>query len=170
MNDNSSYVFNNNDFEILLNKPDVDAIVINNQEINSADLDIINQQGNIKMINFNYCNLTNDIYFKAPIEQLIVANSSVDFSLIDSENSLKELEIVNDEEDDVEVDIDDLLKFENIEILRIYNSRIINAVNINKFCNLKELFLDGSLVDVEDFPNILNKSINLTYNEIYFFD
>ena len=146
-------------------------IVINHKVVTASDIDRINKQGNIEIINFNFCTISGDnISFAPPLYQLIFAYSLVDYNSINGLDGLKELEIVNDEEDEIEVDIKDLLKFPNIETLRIYNSKIINAKEITKFTNLKELYLDGSTVDVEDFAKMLNESVKLSHNDVYLFD
>ena len=173
MNDNKSIIFNSNDnnYNILIDKPEIESIVINNQEISSNDIDIINQQKHIKIINFNFCTIIgSNIKFSTQLNHLIFAYTSIDFSIINYLDNLKELEIVNDEEDKIEIDIKDLLKFENLKTLRIYNSRIKNAKKINKFQNLNELFLDGSLVDTKYFSEVLNKTIKLSYKNKYLFD
>ena len=146
-------------------------IVINHQVVTASDIDRINSQGNVKIIDFNFCTIAgNDIKFASPLNQLIFAYSLVDFNSVYGFDGLKELEIINDEEDEIEIDIKELLKFPNIEILRIYNSKIINSAEINKFANLKELYLDGSTVDVENFAKTLNKSVKLSHNDVYLFD
>ncbi len=171
MGDNRSFVFNNNDFGILLSKPEIREIIINNLEVTSDDLNVINRHGKIEIINFNFCNIVDDnISFVAPLNQLILAYTTVDLNSINGLYSLKELEIVNDEEDEVEIDINELLKFKNLETLRIYNSKVINAKELNSFQNLKELYLDGSIVDEKDLASILGDSISISHNEEYLFN
>ncbi|MBR6252995.1 MAG: hypothetical protein IKR04_04060 [Clostridia bacterium] len=171
MGDNRSFVFNNNDFSTLLNKPEIREIIINNLEVTSDDLNVINRHGKIEIINFNFCNIVDDnISFVAPLNQLILAYTTVDLNAINGLYSLKELEIVNDEEDEVEIDINELLKFKNLETLRIYNSKVINAKELNSFQNLKELYLDGSIVDEKDLASILGDNISISHNEEYLFN
>ena len=173
ISDSTSIVFNSNykDYNILNTKPEIKSIVINNQKMNANDLDIISKQQNVKMIDFNFCSFAcNDIKFSTHLNHLIFAYTGIDFRLINHLEHLNELEIVNDEEDKIEIDIKDLLKFNNLKTLRIYNSRIKNAKEINKFQNLNELFLDGSMVDMKNLTEILNKTIKISYKNNYLFD
>lgn len=146
-------------------------IVINHQVVTTSDIDRINGQGNIEIIDFNFCTISgDDIKFAPPLRQLIFAYTLVDFNSINGLDGLKELEIVNDEEDEIKVDIKDLLKFPNIETLRIYNSIVVSSAEISKFAHLKELYLDGSTVDAEDFLEMLSKDIKVSHNDVYLFD
>lgn len=159
------------DYNILFDLPELRSIIINKKEINASDIEIISQQKNVEMLNFNFCNITsNNINFPIQLKHIIFAYTSLELSSINNLDNLRELEIVNDEEDRVEVDIKDILKFQNLSTLRIYNSRIKNAKEINKFKNLKEIFLDGSLVDTKDFSKELNRTIKLSYKSEYIFD
>ena len=165
----STIILNDKNYNILFNKPYIDTIIINNQRINSKDIDLINQQKNIRTINFNFCSI-DSVAFSPQLTHLIFAYSSIDFSLLNALENLLELEIVNDEEDEIEINTNDLLKFKNLEIIRIYNSRIRNAEKFNNFRNLKELYLDGSLVDTKHFFQKINKSIKISYRNTYMFD
>ena len=160
------YIFDN-----LIGNTELKSLALNFYEINDDILSVINQLTNLETITFNFCTFKSEnIKLENHLKQIILTYTNIDFKIFNYKDNLTELEILNDEEDNIEVDIKDLLEFKNIEVLRIYNSRVKNSADINKFKHLKKLFLDGSLVDEKRFMEIINSQLNFKYRREYLFD
>ncbi len=158
-------------FDNLIGKNQLKSLALNFYDIDENILSVINQLDNLETITLNFCTVKSDnIKLKNHFKQIILSYTNIDLKIFNMKEDLLELEILNDEDDNIEVDIRDVLEFKNIEVLRIYNSKIKNSADINKLENLKKLFLDGSLVDTKNFSEILNKQLEFIYKRKYLFD
>ena len=161
----------NTDFDVLKQNLDINNLTIDNKKIGINEIDTINSLNNLDEISFNFCEINaEEISLPNTLKYLTFSFCNVDFKCNNNLNELEELEIIEDEEDKVIIDINDLLQFKNLKVLRIYNCNIKNSTNINKFERLEKIYLDGSLVDTEDFSDILNKNIKLFYKRNYLYD
>ena len=147
------------------------SLALNHYDIDNRIINVINNLKTLETIAFNFCTVkANNVTIHNNFKHIILSYTDIKFELFNCPKNLLELEILNDDEDDFEIDIKDLLKFEKLKVLRIYNSKVKNSVDINKFNDLKELFLDGSLVDAKNFCKTLNKKIKFNYKNEYLFD
>ena len=58
-------------------------------------------------------------------------------------------------------------QFPNLSKLEIYNSSIINADEVTNLPSLKEIWLDGSVVDIANFKKDLFPKIDFYYKPEY---
>ena len=166
------YILDKNvNFDVLNENLDINKLIINNKKIGINEIGIINKLTNIDEISFNFCEFNEEkISLPNTLKYLSYSFCKGDVKCNCALEKLEELEILEDTEDAVIVDIDDLLQFKNLKVLRIYNCKIKNSININKYEYLEKVYLDGSLADVEDLSDILNKNIKLSCKRNYLYD
>ena len=98
------------------------------------------------------------------IERLVVSHTKInDFINFKNCDTIKEIKVVADEK----VDLNVFKNFKNLEKLEIYNSNIINSESIMDLKALKEIWLDGSVVDTPNFKKDLFPKIDFYYKPEY---
>lgn len=143
------------------------TITLNGFIIDDNIIEKLNYLKKLKTIIFNHCKFNNRIKLENDIENVIITYSNIEnlniFKNIDKIKSIELIEIG-------EVNVNNFIEMENLIKLEIYNSKIKNSIKINDFSNLKTLKLDGSLVDEQNFSNLLNENITFSYKEKFFLE
>lgn len=142
----------------------LETIALNGFYIDDEMIEKLNCLKNLKLIIFNHCKFICCNKLINNIENVIITYSDpVNCNIFKEKEYLKEIKLIGIDE----VDINDLIQLKNLEEIFIYNSKIKNSQKINEFYYLKRLGLDGSLVDIKNFYNIIRKDIEFSYNENY---
>lgn len=143
------------------------TITLNGFIIDDNTIEKLNYLKNLKTIIFNHCKFNNSIKIENDIENVIITYSNIEnlniFKNIDKIKSIELIEIG-------EANINDFIEMKNLIELEIYNSKVKNSIKINDFNNLKILKLDGSLVDEQNFSNLLNENITFSYKEKFYLE
>lgn len=150
------------DFQYLKN---IKELALNGFLINNEIIKLLNSLNNLDTLILNHCSFeTNDMVF-SNIENLIITYSHLlDLSIFRSLDKIKTLQFINIHE----IDIKDIKFAKNIESLSIHNSNIKNCSELKDFINLKQLKIDGSLVDDPDFIDLLSKDIKFSCKKRYY--
>lgn len=143
----------------------INSIALNGFIIDDQIIKNLNYLKDLSSIIFNHCIFENNTLIESNIESLWITYSNVkNLKLFQNFERIKKMTFI----EVGEIDIKEIINIKNIEELAICNSFIKNSIMINDFKNLKELKLDGSLVDEKNFLELLNKDIKLSYKEKYF--
>lgn len=150
------------DFQYLKN---IKELTLNGFLVNSEIIKLLNSLNNLENLTLNHCSFeANDVIFSS-IENLIVTYSHfLNLSIFRALDRIKTLQFINISE----IDIKDIKFAKNIESLSIHNSNIKNCSELKDFINLKQLKIDGSLVDDPDFIDSLNKDIKFSCKKRYY--
>lgn len=130
-------------------------------------IEILNRLDSLEIIIFSHCKFETDKLIIAKINKLILTYSKInDFKNFIKCESLNKIEVIECEE----IDIKELIFLSKLRELYIYNSKVKNSTMINNLKSLKELKLDGSLVDSVNFVKELNENIKYTYSKRYYLE
>ena len=145
----------------------LESIALNGFKVDNNLIEKLNCLKKLKTIIFNHCKFVNDDKLANNIENTIITYSNIaNINIFEKLDKLKTIELMGIDE----VYINNFIEMKNLAELSIYNSKIRNSILINDFINLKKLKLDGSLVDEEKFSEMLNKSVEFSYNDKYFLE
>ena len=143
---------------------EVESCTLNRFEINDDIINKLEQMKNLKTIIFSHCVFTNEKKLKNNIESLmIIYGKNVKFETIECSKTIKRLMITKFEN----LDMDELIRFENLEELCLYECEIKNFSNIKIFKYLQSLKLDGSQIDQKEVIDEISSKIKVQYNKIY---
>lgn len=143
------------------------TITLNGFIIDDNTIEKLNYLKNLKTIIFNHCKFNNKIKLESGIENVIITYSNIEYlNIFKNIDKIKSIELI----ETGEVNMNNFIEMKNLIKLEIYNSKIKNSKRINDFSNLKILKLDGSLVDEQNFSDLLNENITFSYKEKFYLE
>ena len=125
------------------------SITLNQFIITDEIVDVLNAINSLKRITFDHCRIESTNKLKLDIQELVVNNSiCFNFNSISNKNKVRLMTLIGIGKIDIKKDI---IEFNNIEYLQIYNCNVLNIVEIEKLKKLKTLELDGSNTDNNEY-------------------
>lgn len=166
---NSLGEYNDSDIVDLLLFENLSSCSLFKFDINENDINILNQLEKLNYIHFDFCKFNIEtLNFNHSINNISFNMcESLDFKYL--KNTLvKEIRIIGDKNNKVEVNIKGLESALNLEKLYIHNFKIKNIEKILEIApNLKELNIDGSNVQNSIILRALEKSIKISNKKEY---
>ena len=149
------------DLELL---PNVESLTLARFRLNKEIIEEVEKCSSLKELVIKGCIIPKNLNINLKIERLVISHTKInDFVNFKNCENIKEIKVIEDEK----IDLNAFKQFKKLEKLEIYNSNIINADNIMELKALKEIWLDGSVVDTPNFKKDLFPKIDFYYKPEY---
>ena len=149
------------DLELL---PNIESLTLARFRLNKEIIEEVEKCNNLKELVIKGCIIPKNLNINLKIERLVVSHTKInDFVNFKNCEDITEIKVIEDEK----VDLNAFKQFKKLKKLEIYNSNIINADNIMDLKALKEIWLDGSVVDTPNFKKDLFPKIDFYYKPEY---
>lgn len=149
------------DLELL---PNIESLTLARFRLNKEIIEEVEKCNNLKELVIKGCIIPKNLNINLKIERLVISHTKInDFANFKNCEDITEIKVIEDEK----VDLNAFKQFKKLKKLEIYNSNIINADNIMDLKALKEIWLDGSVVDTPNFKKDLFPKIDFYYKPEY---
>lgn len=149
------------DLELL---PNVESLTLARFRLNKEIIEEVEKCNSLKELVIKGCIIPKNLNINLKIERLVISHTKInDFVNFKNCEDITEIKVLEDEK----VDLNAFKQFKKLKKLEIYNSNIINADNIMDLKALKEIWLDGSVVDTPNFKKDLFPKIDFYYKPEY---
>ncbi len=149
------------DLELL---PNVESLTLARFRLNKEIIEEVEKCNSLKELVIKGCIIPKNLNINLKIERLVISHTKInDFVNFKNCEDITEIKVIEDEK----VDLNAFKQFKKLKKLEIYNSNIINADNIMDLKALKEIWLDGSVVDTPNFKKDLFPKIDFYYKPEY---
>lgn len=149
------------DLELL---PNIESLTLARFRLNKEIIEEVEKCNSLKELVIKGCIIPKNLNINLKIERLVISHTKInDFVNFKNCEDITEIKVIEDEK----VDLNAFKQFKKLKKLEIYNSNIINADNIMDLKALKEIWLDGSVVDTPNFKKDLFPKIDFYYKPEY---
>lgn len=142
----------------------LESISFSQFNISKEIIECVNKCKSLKSITFNHCKFDVEDEINLDIESLYLTysdiNNMVNFKDCDK---IKNIEII----ECGEIDVKEAQVLSGIKKIEIYNSKIVNAMDLVSVEGLEVLKLDGSILD-EEIENSLKDNIQYSHKEKFY--
>ena len=160
--------------EDLLHFKNIDEIIISMFPIGENDIKVLNQLTSVESISFDFCGFSEEssVFLSMKAKELYLDHCThFQFQLLGDSSMVKEMSIVNSQEEKDTISLENIEKLTNLESLSIHNYHIIHSEKLLSLpSTVNKIDLDGSTLDDDKVLESLGKNVEISINDAFFYD